>query len=95
MYSFFRYGDIFFLDSAIIDGVYVSDYEMMKDMLSSDKFTARVNPDLVGSGDIFRELKGGHGCHGVIGSMGEEKSRKNCGVTLGSIQHSPQGRLHR
>jgi hypothetical protein len=70
LYLFFRYGDIFFLDSAILDGVYVCDYEMMKDMLSNETFSARASPDDIGL-PMLKEMTGGHGAHGIISSSGE------------------------
>jgi hypothetical protein len=43
---------------------------MMKDMLSKDVFSGRGNPADLGI-NFFKELKGGHGQHGLVGSTGE------------------------
>jgi hypothetical protein len=66
---FFRYGNIFHMDMGLASIVFISDYEMMKDMLSLDVFSGRINPTDIGL-DFFTELRGGHGSHGLIGSQG-------------------------
>ena len=69
-----QYGDIYMLDS-FIPTIVVCDFDMMQEMLAQDIFSGRGNEEMFSSEsatDFFRELKGGHGFHGLIGSEGDE-----------------------
>jgi hypothetical protein len=59
------------MNMGFANGLYICDYEMMKDMLSMDVFSGRINPTEFGI-PIFKELRGGHGTHGLIGSTGNK-----------------------